>query len=93
MFATLHSVASAIKKFVIVNYVSVWSITNDRNLRSQFKASLLQKFVTYDCKSFITLATVIAIVNYGRKTFTVQATDFNPLKVHLHLRILHTISH
>ncbi len=50
-------------------------VAYDRNLRSLFtiqaKASLLQKFLTYDCKSPITLATVITIVKYDCKTFIV----------------------
>ncbi len=70
--------ACAIKKSTIVNYASVWSVTYDHNLQSEFtilaKASLKQKFVTYNCKKFITLATVITIVNYAWKTFIVQAT-------------------
>jgi hypothetical protein len=50
----------------------------------QAKASLLQKFVTYDFKSFITLATVIMIVNYDRKTFIVQATGVKVTKKRFH---------
>jgi hypothetical protein len=42
---------------------------------TQAKANSLQKFITYDCKSFITLANAITTVNNDRKTFIVQATD------------------
>jgi hypothetical protein len=47
----------------------------------QAKTSFLQKFITYDCKSCITLASVIMIVNYDRKTFIVQATGVNVIKL------------
>jgi hypothetical protein len=57
------------KRFTIVNYASVWSVSYNRNLRSKLRLNL-----NYD-RSFIVLATVITIINYDRKTFIVQATD------------------
>jgi len=42
-------------------------------------ANDLAMIINYDCNhSFIALATGITIVNYDRKTFIVQATDFQP---------------
>ncbi len=59
------------KCFMIVNYALVWSITYDHNLRSLQRLALAS--LSCDC-SFIVLATVITIVNYDCKTFTVPAT-------------------
>jgi hypothetical protein len=42
---------------------------------TQAQANSLQKIITYECKSFITLTTAITTVNYDRKTFIIQATD------------------
>jgi hypothetical protein len=61
----------AVKSFTIVNYASVGRVTYDCNLRLHFT---IQKFVTFNCKIFITLGTVITIVTYDRKTFKVLAT-------------------
>jgi hypothetical protein len=57
------------KSFTIINYASVWSITYDRNLRN---------------RSFMVLGTVITIKNYDCKTFKVQATGDNPIKLFWH---------
>ncbi len=62
------------QSFMIVNYASVWSISYNRNLRSQIRLAL-GKILNYDRnRRFIVLANVIMIVNYDRKTFIVQAT-------------------
>jgi hypothetical protein len=45
------------------------------------KVSLLQKFISYAVKRFIRLASVIMIVNYDRKTFIVQATGIDTIKL------------
>jgi hypothetical protein len=53
------------------------------------KGNDLAMIINYDCNhSFIALATVIMIVNYDRKTFIVQATDFQFQQKQLEFAIL-----
>ncbi len=59
----------------IVSEATIWSVTYNRNWWHWLRLELA-RIINYDHNSsLIVLATVIAIVNYDRKTFIVQATE------------------
>ncbi len=61
------------QKFMIGNYALVWSIGHDHNLWSHLRIAKASLNFDHSC---LVLATIITIVNYGFKTFIVQATGW-----------------
>jgi hypothetical protein len=62
-------------KLIIINYASVLSLTYDHILPSLLRLAYYENSYFKAVKSFITLATVIKIVNYDHKTYKVQASN------------------